>query len=260
MKQYYLYFHIRLDTNEVFYVGIGKLAKKEPYKRAHSKGRRNKFWKNVVDKTDYRIEIKEETDDRQLICDLEKQYILQFGRRDLNTGSLVNLTSGGDANFKMSQEALKRSVATRIANGVYARISERQRAKMLGNKLGCGVVKGIPLFVYEAITGKFIKEFNSIINCTREITSLKPKRIQETLKRNGTFKGYYFSKNFLGEYISPVEINPIRNKRAVICITLNIKFSSISEAAKYCKCSIGGVSQSLIKNTPIKGFEFKYDN
>lgn len=45
----YLYRHIRLDTNEVFYIGVSCNAN---YKRAYSKTHRNQFWENIVKKTE----------------------------------------------------------------------------------------------------------------------------------------------------------------------------------------------------------------
>ena len=56
----YLYRHIRIDTNEVFYIGIGggnKYEKELSYKRAYSKYDRNKYWKNITNKTNYIVEI-----------------------------------------------------------------------------------------------------------------------------------------------------------------------------------------------------------
>ena len=50
----YVYRHIRLDKNEPFYIGIGKIPN---YKRAYLKSIRNIIWKQIVAKTDYEIEI-----------------------------------------------------------------------------------------------------------------------------------------------------------------------------------------------------------
>ena len=48
-----VYRHRRLDTNEIFYVGIGKAET-----RAHNKSNnRSLFWKNIVNKTNYSVEI-----------------------------------------------------------------------------------------------------------------------------------------------------------------------------------------------------------
>ena len=46
--KYYLYRHIRLDKNEIFYIGIGgKEAKKGGYYRANRVSNRNKIWNDI---------------------------------------------------------------------------------------------------------------------------------------------------------------------------------------------------------------------
>ena len=47
-----VYEHLRNDTNEVFYVGMGRFEK-----RAYSKEHRNKFWNHIVSKHVYTINI-----------------------------------------------------------------------------------------------------------------------------------------------------------------------------------------------------------
>ena len=89
----YLYKHIRLDTNEVFYIGIGY---NNNFKRAFSKCNRNKYWKNIVNKTNYSVEIVESNISWNDACKLEISLIKIFGRKDLNKGCLVNMTNGGD--------------------------------------------------------------------------------------------------------------------------------------------------------------------
>lgn len=85
-----VYKHIRLDTNEVFYIGIGN--KQRPYKKSI----RSIFWKNIVSKTDYIVEIISENIDWSSACELEELLIKEYGRRDLGLGSLVNMTNGGE--------------------------------------------------------------------------------------------------------------------------------------------------------------------
>jgi hypothetical protein len=97
-----VYKHIRLDNNEIFYIGIGKSIK-----RAYNKNNnRSKFWKNIVDKTDYKVEIIKDDLSWKEACELEKKLIKKYGRKDLNTGTLVNLTNGGDGycNGPLSKE------------------------------------------------------------------------------------------------------------------------------------------------------------
>ena len=50
----YVYRHIRIDKNEPFYIGI---SSGDDYSRANSKKNRNTHWHNIVNKTDYKVEI-----------------------------------------------------------------------------------------------------------------------------------------------------------------------------------------------------------
>lgn len=87
---FYVYSHIQEDTGEVFYIGKGH------GNRAYSKVCRSNLWKNVAKKHGWKA---------VLLCDdlteaeafeVEKFYIKEYGRRDLGTGNLVNLTDGGE--------------------------------------------------------------------------------------------------------------------------------------------------------------------
>lgn len=103
----YVYRHIRLDKNEPFYIGIG--SDKE-YKRAYFRWDRNKYWNNIVSKTDYDVEILIDDIDWEMACKKEVEFISLYGRFDLGTGSLVNMTNGGDGTLGMrhSEESRKR--------------------------------------------------------------------------------------------------------------------------------------------------------
>lgn len=98
--KYYLYRHIRLDKNEVFYVGIGTKTKSshssQTYKRAKHKNKRNPFWQNITSKTKWTVEIILESNEYDFIKEKEKEFIALYGRRDLGNGTLCNLTDGGD--------------------------------------------------------------------------------------------------------------------------------------------------------------------
>jgi len=87
----YVYQHIRLDTNEVFYVGIGK---EESRSRSHKS--RSTHWKYIVNKTRYSIKIVAENISYEDALDLEKKLINSIGRADLGKGPLVNKTDGGE--------------------------------------------------------------------------------------------------------------------------------------------------------------------
>ena len=89
-----VYRHRRLDTNEVFYTGIAKKPS-----RPYSKSSRNSHWKNIVNKTDYSVELLSEVETWDDACELEMLLIKEYGRKDLGLGNLVNMTDGGDGSF-----------------------------------------------------------------------------------------------------------------------------------------------------------------
>ena len=89
----YVYRHTRLDNNQVFYIGIGS---SKNYKRAYSKENRNKHWHNVASKHGYNVDVLLTDLTWEEACEVEKSLISKIGRRDLGTGTLVNMTEGGD--------------------------------------------------------------------------------------------------------------------------------------------------------------------
>jgi len=97
----YVYIHIRKDTNEIFYVGIGT-DNKGKYSRAHSV-RRNGFWHVIRNKTDYSVEIVFDNLTFEDACIKEKELIKKYGRKDLGEGTLCNLTDGGEGTINVSQ-------------------------------------------------------------------------------------------------------------------------------------------------------------
>lgn len=94
-NNWYVYRHIRLDKNEPFYIGIGN---KKNYARAYQTNpdRRNEIWKKIFIKTDIEIEIILENLSKTQASEKEQEFIKLYGRKDLNTGSLTNMTDGGD--------------------------------------------------------------------------------------------------------------------------------------------------------------------
>lgn len=103
---YCLYRHIRLDKNECFYVGIGKKS------RAYSKFHRNKHWKNIVNTSQYIVEIVFDNLSKEEAIQKEIELIKYYGRVDLKSGSLVNLTDGGEGNFNaLFSEERKRKIS-----------------------------------------------------------------------------------------------------------------------------------------------------
>lgn len=94
----YVYQHIRLDSDSVFYIGIGSDSLN--YKRSKSLIGRNKHWHRIVNKCGYRIEIIHDNISLKQAFELEKMLICKYGRVDINSGCLVNMSDGGEGNFK----------------------------------------------------------------------------------------------------------------------------------------------------------------
>ena len=86
-----VYEHLRNDTNEVFYVGIGAEEG-----RAFYKHNRNKHWHNIVNKAGYTVNIVHKDIEHDEAKQIEILLIEKYGRKDLGTGNLVNLTDGGE--------------------------------------------------------------------------------------------------------------------------------------------------------------------
>ena len=104
-----VYKHTTLDTNEIFYIGVGIHMS-----RAYQKYKRNKFWNNVVNKHGYKVDILYNDICYELALEKERELVLLYGRRNINTGCLVNLTDGGlgSIGYKPSAEALAKISAT----------------------------------------------------------------------------------------------------------------------------------------------------
>ena len=98
-----VYKHIRKDTNEVFYIGIGSI------KRAHTTKGRNKHWTRVVNKAGYEVIIISEGLSWEEACIEEIKLIKEYGRKDLNEGPLTNMTDGGDGSLNQVQTEEKKA-------------------------------------------------------------------------------------------------------------------------------------------------------
>lgn len=85
-EKHYVYLHRIPETNEVFYVGLGK------YNRCNqvSKGNRNKYWINIYNKYGRTVEVVEKDLTLDEAKSLEVEYIKYYSPK-------CNLTKGGDA-------------------------------------------------------------------------------------------------------------------------------------------------------------------
>lgn len=101
-EKYFVYTHTRLDKNQVFYVGIGTIclrpnvSYRKIFNRAYNKSKRNQIWKRITAKTDYEIQIIYRSDSQDEVKNKEMELIRFYGRIDQETGTLANMTDGGD--------------------------------------------------------------------------------------------------------------------------------------------------------------------
>lgn len=139
---YYIYQHIRLDKNEIFYIGISRHNKNFKYKRAAQKDTRNPIWKHIVAKTDYRYEIILESEDLDFIKAKEIELIAKYGKIKYNTGTLANIADGGEGAFGVipSKEVLEgrrlRMKGKKLSEETKIKMSKAQLGKTISKETG----------------------------------------------------------------------------------------------------------------------------
>ena len=254
-NMHYLYRHIRLDTDQPFYIGIGTMANKEfrtiksNYSRAYSDYKRNKHWSNIVNKTPYEIEILIESDDYEFIKEKEIEFISLYGRIDLRTGILVNMTDGGDGAIGCicsKESSIKKSI--------------NSKKSLLGRK-GKNHPAAKLIYQYD-LKGNFIKEWSSIIDTG--FSCLKPK----SSSQNGNYffaRGYLWSHSFNLNVDEYKKFDYITHKKEIEMFDLNNNklntFNSVKEAALYLNklSAKGDISKAANgKRKSALGYFWKY--
>lgn len=123
-----VYRHRTADTHEVFYVGIGT-NKKRAYAFTKS---RNAHWTNVYKKHGVIVDIVAKDISWEQACELEQLMIQEYGRRDLGTGSLVNMTDGGDGQANPSKETIQKWVEKNKGRKASLETREKMRLAHMG--------------------------------------------------------------------------------------------------------------------------------
>lgn len=89
-KDFYTYIHMKETTGEIFYVGKGQGNRFKTTKN------RSEFWKRTANKYGVIVDIVAHKLSENEAFILEKKLIKIYGRKNLGTGNLVNLTEGGE--------------------------------------------------------------------------------------------------------------------------------------------------------------------
>ena len=109
MHNFFVYFHCNITTQEIFYVGKGKYQYGIAG-RAYQKYSRNEYWRKIESANPISVNLIHENITNEEANYWEKFYIKLFGRIDKKTGSLVNLTAGGQGQDRSIETRQKISI------------------------------------------------------------------------------------------------------------------------------------------------------
>lgn len=135
-------------------MGIGTVYEKDKdslsyeryYRRAYEKRARNNIWKGIKRKTLCETEILMESDDYDFIKQKEIEFIKLYGRIDLDTGCLSNMTAGGDGIIDVLRITSKR-VYHRESSTFYKSVEE------------CSQITGISVnILYKELAGRSVSK------------------------------------------------------------------------------------------------------
>lgn len=181
----FVYLHKRLDTNEIFYVGIG--LKDDPkHERAYDK-RRKAHRCNIVKKAGYKVIILFDKLTPEAAKEAEIAWIKYYGRKDLNQGNLINMTDGGEGTvnlictketkFKLS-ESSKNRIPRNKNKTTTKETKDKIAASLKGKKIGVAPWnKGL----------KMSKEYCLIVkeNCKKRPKVSEQTKIKQSLAKKG---------------------------------------------------------------------------
>ena len=221
-RNWYVYRHIRLDKNTPFYIGIGCKPNYQRAKEGVTSKKRNPIWNRIVEKCDWRYDIICDEMTKEEASEKEKEFIKLYGRLDLGTGNLCNLTDGGDGiwNCIRSAETKAKCRISKVGElnpsygkkqpqyvcekkrkshlEVWQNMPEDVKLKRFEKSSAYAInIQAKPIFVYDGETLEFIAEFRSIRDAILKL-GLPPKssgKIISICKRKGTrrrVRGYTF--------------------------------------------------------------------
>ena len=237
-----VYVHKKKNTNDVFYVGIGR---KES--RAYCKHKRTNLWRKIVAKYGYDVQITHYDVCWEEASCIEKYLISLYGRIDNNTGILANMTDGGDGTIGKRHTS---ETKIKISNKAKDRLSKKEFHPMFGRKQSEQSIQKNRLSqlgekgFYYGVKGKNHPKYG-LKPTERHIEILK-QRMKGVNNPNYGNKG---AKCKVSKKITSFKDGIYKNYGSIIEASkeLNISETSISKCCKKLKYS-------------TKGFRFKYQD
>lgn len=214
--KWYVYRHTKASTSEVFYIGIGS---SKNYKRAKTIYGRNNFWNKIFKKYGVEVDILSINNSLEEAREIEKILVSWYGRRDLNKGTLVNLTDGGEGsqNIFVSQETRNRQSSSRKGKV----LSQETKDKIGNYQRGRKKPISFSIKMSKIHKGKIVSEDSKLKMSKSWMGILKP-------YKNINIYQYDKEGNIIKEWESISEA----------CIRLGLSNSSISNnlkgLSKYC--------------------------
>jgi hypothetical protein len=236
---YYIYRHIRLDTNEVFYIGKGTISTKanNTFESEHSRAfvksstGRSPYWKRIATKHGFKVDIIFYSDSEDIIYKKEQEFIAIYGRKDLKKGTLVNFTDGG----------------TNVI-GTFSLQRKKEWYDSLSNK------KRIYQYSQD---GKFVDTYPSLNNALKKLNSTSVCALSLAIKKDVPFLNHKWFYTYQGESIKPFITHW---KQVSKKITINneieiLTFKSIKETARFLNTSASFIRREINKpNRKVKGY------
>ncbi len=288
----YVYRHIRLDKNEPFYIGIGETK----YRHKAVGARRNIIWNRIVSKTDYDVEVLIDDITWDEACKKEKEFIKLYGRLDNGSGTLANMTDGGEGvvGVVVTEEMREKMRASRMGRIISDVTKQRIRASHLGvphsderrknisnatkgraaNNRGCKMPKS----QYESLLrrseiiqrrvgkygldGNFIYEYKSAILAAKQ-NNLNQGNITNACNKKIGYGGYSW-RYLNGEAEARIEPHDLRIK-PIIQYDLNDNLIAEYESATEAAMANNWVKSTILraakrKNNIAYGFKWKFKN
>jgi len=270
-REYYVYRHHRLDNRQPFYIGVGvtrheKYFGQYPkietvYNRAFSHKGRSGFWYNIVNKAGLRVEIIYICSSAEEARLKEQEFISLYGRLDLGTGILVNMTAGGDGRFDPSEEQRQAMAENARTKSWFRPGKDHKNAREVHQ--------------YD-LDGNYIRSWDTIISATEAILGKKVKSGGGCILCSAQGKlhlayGYRWSFKKELKLLPSSKINSLKrlNSTPVYQYNLDGKFlkeyESISQAAlelgkENAQTIKGNISQALKgQKKAVAGFRWSFE-